>query len=99
MPGPASPRANSAAVRHCARPGCRGDAVATMSYDHGSAVVYIGQLTPERHPSYYDLCRTHVDALSAPKGWAVRREPLVLAGADGNTDAWHTTRDAARNAI
>lgn len=54
-----------------------------MSYDQGSAIVYIGQLVAERHPAYYDLCRTHVDTLSTPRGWTLRREPLRLAGVGG----------------
>jgi hypothetical protein len=58
-----------------------------MSYDHAGATVFVGQLTVEREPSMYDLCRRHLDVLSAPKGWTVRREPLSLVG-DG-ADQWH----------
>lgn len=37
----------------------------------------------------YDLCRRHLDVLSAPRGWMVRREPLSLAGFSDD-QAWHT---------
>ncbi len=68
-----------------------------MSYDHASAVVYVGQLVEERHPAFYDLCRSHVDRLSAPRGWTIRREPLSLAGtANGvwSDDAATTSRES-----
>jgi hypothetical protein len=35
----------------------------------------------------YDLCRRHLDVLSAPKGWTIRREPLALVGV--GEDDWH----------
>ncbi len=69
-----------------------------MSYDHASAVAYVGQLVAERHPAYYDLCRRHVDALTVPKGWKIRREPLGVAGSDSAD--WHQSPAvASRNAI
>jgi Protein of unknown function (DUF3499) len=58
-----------------------------MSYDHSGATVFVGQLTVEREPSMYDLCRRHLDVLSAPKGWTIRREPLALVGV--GEDDWH----------
>jgi hypothetical protein len=58
-----------------------------MSYDHAAAIVYVGQLADERHPALYDLCRTHVNALSAPRGWVIRREPLSVAGSAAGE--WH----------
>lgn len=36
----------------------------------------------------YDLCRRHLDVLSAPRGWKVRREPLALAGLPED-QTWH----------
>jgi hypothetical protein len=75
-----------------------------MSYDHTAALVFVGQLTIEREPSMYDLCRRHLDVLSAPRGWSVRREPLVLVGEESRTGLdeheWHATRvSSERNAI
>jgi hypothetical protein len=75
-----------------------------MSYDHSAATVFVGQLTIEREPSMYDLCRRHLDVLSAPRGWAVRREPLVLVGDEprGSADEheWHVPSvSSERNAI
>ena len=64
-----------------------------MSYDHAGAVVFVGALVAERHPAYYDLCRTHLDGLTAPRGWTVRREPLHVAGAvDDAATTWHKPR-------
>ena len=70
-----------------------------MSYDHAAVTVFVGQLTIERQPSMYDLCRRHLNVLSAPRGWVVRREPLALAGL--HTDqTWHVDAIAdERNVI
>ena len=71
-----------------------------MSYDQGSAIVYIGQLVAERHPAYYDLCRTHVDTLSTPRGWTLRREPLRLAGVGSDfATEWARDIEASREVI
>ena len=75
-------------ARSCSRPGCIGEPIATMSYDQAGAAVFVGQLTAEREPSMYDLCRRHLDALTAPRGWVIRREPLAMAG-EGN-ELWHS---------
>jgi hypothetical protein len=56
-----------------------------MSYDYANRTVFVGQLLEERHPSYYDLCRVHLDALVPPRGWTLRREPV--GAATGATDA------------
>jgi hypothetical protein len=75
--------------RYCARPTCSREAVATMSYDQGARMVYLGGLSPERDPAFYDLCRFHVDRLTPPTGWTVDRgRPTVVAEAPAPTDEW-----------
>lgn len=51
-----------------------------MSYDYATATVYVGRLADERHPALYDLCRSHLDNLTPPRGWTLRREPLTAVG-------------------
>lgn len=70
---------NGPGHRYCARPTCSREAVATMSYDQGARTVFLGGLSPERDPAFYDLCRFHVDRLTPPTGWTVDRgRPTVV---------------------
>lgn len=78
--------------RYCARPTCSRHAVATMSYDQSSRTVYLGGLSPERDPAFYDLCRFHVDRLTTPTGWSLRRVRPTAVDGDG-TDATAATLD------
>lgn len=88
--------ANDPEHRFCARPTCSRHAVATMSYNQASRVVFLGPLSAERDPSLYDLCRFHVDRLTPPTGWTVdRARPTVVVeesvDGTGTLDAWSTT--------
>ena len=78
--------------RYCARPTCSRQAVATMSYDQRACTVYLGGLSPERDPAFYDLCRFHVDRLTPPNGWTVRRVRPTAVSDDG-TDETAATLD------
>ena len=82
----------TAAHRYCARPTCSRDAVATMSYDQSSCTVYLGGMSPERDPAFYDLCRFHVDRLTPPNGWTIRRVRPSAVSEDG-TDQTAATLD------
>ena len=88
------------AERRCSRPACPHPPAASMSYDYGAATVFVGRLADERHPSLYDLCRLHLDNLTPPRGWTLRREPLVAVGG-GADDQWADTpvKAGSRNAI
>lgn len=55
--------------RSCSRPGCAAPAGATFSYEYASSTVWLEDLTPEAHPSTYDLCAAHADRLAPPRGW------------------------------
>ena len=92
--------ANDPEHRFCARPTCSRHAVATMSYNQASRVVFLGPLSAERDPSLYDLCRFHVDRLTPPTGWTVdRARPSVVGEVGGEAEgdgaatlgSWATT--------
>lgn len=56
-------------TRSCARPGCGEPAQATLAYDYAASTVWLDDLAAEAHPSLYDVCRRHADALTVPNGW------------------------------
>lgn len=56
--------------RLCARPGCDGEASATMTYDYRARQAWIDGLDAERSPAGYDLCAGHADRLGVPSGWS-----------------------------
>jgi Protein of unknown function (DUF3499) len=88
------------ADRQCSKPICHDVAVATMSYDYATRTVFVGRLLVDRQPNYYDLCRTHTDALVPPRGWTMRREPIAQAGAfDENWSAPVLTLKIDRSAM
>ncbi|XPP26623.1 MAG: DUF3499 family protein [Leucobacter sp.] len=63
-------------ARLCARVGCGGTAVATLTADYGDRMMAVGPLSPERTPPALDLCAEHRDALRPPEGWEfVRHDP------------------------
>ena len=55
----------------CRRPSCQGPASATLSFSYQTAEVLLLDLVEERHPSRWDLCRTHADTLGVPRGWSL----------------------------
>ena len=64
-------------TRVCAKPACSQSAVAAMSYDYARRTVFLGSMAEQRSPSIYDLCAKHVQSLSLPRGWTIRRDRLV----------------------
>jgi hypothetical protein len=58
--------------RSCARPGCGGEAVATLSYAYADGLVVLEDLAAEAHPMVHDLCRLHASRLRVPLGWELR---------------------------
>ena len=57
-----------------------------MSYDYANRTVFVGQLTDDRHPAFYDLCRVHLESLVPPRGWTLRRQPLSAVGSGSPTE-------------
>jgi len=68
--------------RKCARPGCGGSAVATLSYAYADGVVWLEDLAPEAHPMVHDMCRMHAESVRVPLGWQLRdhrdRDVIVI---------------------
>ena len=62
--------------RRCARPGCAEAATITLSYDYGSAMVWLQSLSTEGHPMTHDLCERHAARTAAPRGWSLVDERL-----------------------
>jgi hypothetical protein len=69
--------------RSCARPTCARPAVATLSYSYAESVAELDPLIDVAHPMVHDLCRTHADNVSVPRGWTLRdRFSDTAAGVD-----------------
>lgn len=56
-------------LRTCRKTGCRWPAAASLSYRYDTRQVWLVDLDGEPHPSLYDLCPPHADALTVPRGW------------------------------
>lgn len=65
-------------TRHCARPGCNGQAAATLTYDYANRTAWLDHLAGEAHPMNHDLCAHHADGLSVPRGWQLDDRRLEL---------------------
>lgn len=67
--------------RQCSRSGCKGRAVATLTYVYADSTAVLGPLALQATPGCYDLCATHTASMSAPRGWEVIRlaEPEAIA--------------------
>ena len=63
--------------RQCSRPACAEPAAVTLTYEYGRSQVWLDDLTAERDPHAYDLCRRHAGALVRPARLAPRRPPPV----------------------
>lgn len=75
-------------IRQCSRNGCRGRAVATLTYVYADSTAVLGPLALQATPGCYDLCATHSNSMSAPVGWEVIRlaEPETAAPAPDEDD-------------
>ena len=83
--------------RRCSRAGCPYPATSTLTYAYRDSTAVLGPLANQVEPHCYDLCRSHAQTLSAPRGWEVIRlsveeEPKpssddLLALADAVRDA------------
>lgn len=65
-------------TRQCDRPDCAEPAIATFAYAYADRTVWLVDLSDETHPSTYDLCGRHAEALSVPKGWELRDRREVV---------------------
>jgi hypothetical protein len=63
-------------ARRCSRPGCKKDAVCTLTYVYRDSTAVLGPLAAYVEPHCYDLCDGHAARLTAPLGWDVVRLPV-----------------------
>lgn len=61
------------ASRLCSRAACPHPASATLTYVYSDSTVVLGPLATYAEPHAYDLCDSHADRLTAPRGWEVVR--------------------------
>ena len=66
-------------ARRCSRPGCKQDAVYTLTYVYRDSTAVVGPLAAYTEPHCYDLCDSHAGRLTAPLGWDVVRLPVHAA--------------------
>ena len=59
------------ASRQCTKTACSRPAVATLTYVYADSTVVVGQLATEAEPHSYDLCASHAERFTAPRGWDV----------------------------
>jgi hypothetical protein len=63
--------------RQCSRAACSRDAVATLTYDYGDQMAVIGPLSNQPDDAGYDLCATHAERASVPRGWQFVRYSVL----------------------
>ena len=74
-------------ARRCSRPGCKQDAVYTLTYVYRDSTAVVGPLAAYTEPHCYDLCESHAGRLTAPLGWDVVRLPVHAEELPGPADA------------
>jgi hypothetical protein len=76
--------------------------VATLTYAYGESTVVVGPLSPTSDPHGYDLCSTHAERTTAPRGWEVvhleRGEDRAEPSHDDLVALAEAVREAARPA-
>jgi hypothetical protein len=68
-------------ARRCSRTACGRPAVLTLTYVYAEQTAVVGPLATYAEPHSYDLCDSHGERLSAPRGWEVLRlapDPSML---------------------
>jgi hypothetical protein len=69
--------------------------VATLTYVYVDSTAVLGPLAARNEPHGYDLCHTHAETLSAPRGWEVIRQE-VPTEPEPSTDDLLALADAVR---
>ena len=62
-------------LRCCSRTACRQPPVYTLTYVYRDSTAVLGPLAAYVEPHCYDLCATHAERLTVPRGWDVVRLP------------------------
>ncbi len=69
-----------------------------MTYDYSDSVAVLGPLATYAEPHAYDLCQTHANSLSAPRGWEVIRLARAEVPPPPSGDDLLALADAVREA-
>ncbi len=85
-------------ARRCSRTACSRPAVATLTYVYADQTAVLGPLATYAEPHAYDLCVTHSERLSAPRGWEVLRLALDQGLPGPTEDDLLALADAVREA-
>jgi hypothetical protein len=85
-------------LRTCSRTACARRAVATLTYVYADSTAVLGPLATFAEPHAYDLCETHSERLTAPRGWEVLRLALGTQQAGPSGDDLLALADAVREA-
>jgi len=86
------------AARRCSRTACGRAAVNTLTYVYADQTAVLGPLATYAEPHAYDLCATHSERLSAPRGWEVLRLAPEPVAAGPSSDDLLALADAVREA-
>ncbi|HOF62667.1 MAG TPA: DUF3499 domain-containing protein [Dermatophilaceae bacterium] len=84
--------------RQCSKTGCQGVAVATLTYVYADQTAVLGPLATFAEPHTYDLCATHAERLTVPRGWEVVRLPIDPTPPPPSQDDLLALADAVREA-
>ncbi len=70
----------------------------TLTYVYADQTAVLGPLATYAEPHAYDLCETHSERLSAPRGWEVLRLAADPAAQGPSSDDLLALADAVREA-
>jgi hypothetical protein len=85
-------------MRQCSKTGCRGGAVATLTYVYADQTAVLGPLATYAEPHSYDLCARHAERLTVPRGWEAVRLDIDFTVPPPSTDDLLALADAVREA-
>ncbi|UFN44084.1 DUF3499 domain-containing protein [Nocardioides okcheonensis] len=85
-------------ARRCSRTACGRPAVNTLTYVYADQTAVLGPLATYAEPHAYDLCDTHSERLSAPRGWEVLRLASDQKAPGPSSDDLLALADAVREA-
>jgi hypothetical protein len=85
-------------ARRCSKPSCTKPAVATLTYVYADCTAVLGPLATYAEPHCYDLCQSHSERLTAPRGWEVVRLQPDPDALRPSTDDLEALAEAVREA-
>jgi hypothetical protein len=74
-------------TRGCSRPACKQAALYTLTYVYRDSTAVLGPLAAYVEPHCYDLCASHADRLTVPRGWDVVRLPPAQTESEAAAEA------------